>query len=252
MLNLFVVIFLLLTSLTANSKNTTLKVGVISQNPPYAIQGSNHHFFGFDMAVIDNSCMKIKRECRYQKVDFQEAVSAIKNGDINVAIGIISMSDAAPENMKFTIPYLLVNARIIGRNKPTELGYNFNFLNKKKVGILSSNVSTSDLVLAGIQYSKIVGFKNQHDLIASLSKGKIDFAVLNEYSAKYWQRNSTGFLKIIGQPLKHSCKVRMMVNANDQALLEEINNSIIHYQNEGQFVQDYHKYISSFFEEFKG
>lgn len=253
MLNLFVLMFFLVISSFANSQNNPLRVGVIPQTLPYAVQGSIHHFFGFDMAVIENSCLTLKRDCEYRRMSLPEAFKALKRREIDVALGILTMSDVAPAHIKFTIPYLLVRARIIGRNnriKHIDHPYNFNFLYKKKVGIFAANNFVSDLSVVGVPTAKIVSFKNQHNLIASLSRRKIDFAILNEYSAKYWQRNSTGFLKIVGRPLRHPYKVRMMINADDQQLLEEINNSIIHYQNEGHFLADYRKYISSF-EEFK-
>ena len=226
------------------AKNPPLRIAISKMAPPYVMQGKKQ-LYGFDVALMDYICATIKRDCQYQLMSFSELLPAVVNKATEIAIGSITITPERAEQVSFSLPYLISQSRFIGLKKLAKDPLSLAVLKNSKIGIKTGSIFGQQLQIMGVANPTIVSYKMDEDLIQALITGSIDLALIDEPAALYWQNNSSEQLEVLGKPYPYG-SLGIAVNPADPALLQAINQSILQYQNNGQFTKNYKMYIEYF------
>lgn len=87
----------------------TLTIGTLSYNPPFEIQVNNsskkNEFYGFEIELIDEICKRINAKCQYKPLLFEQILSEVNSGAIDLGIGSINITPERSERFLFSLPY---------------------------------------------------------------------------------------------------------------------------------------------------
>lgn len=239
-------IILFFTTQSLRAADEPLRVAIDPTNPPFVMRGANNQFFGYDISMMEYICHTLQRKCQFVPIRFDKILEAVKNNQVDVAISSITITLPRAEVVNFSLPYLLSKARFIGPKALAAKPFTLRLLNGKKIGITEGSIYSSIIQEMGVQNPVIVPFTNLNYLIDALNKGKINFGLLDEPSAMYWQSQSSGKLAALGEEINSGGGMGIAVNQDNVALLRAINNAILHYQDSTDFQINYHTYMTHF------
>ena len=239
----FALILLLIFISPLYAQGKILKVGVSVYNPPFVIQGANKQFFGFDIVLMEYLCNKLNYNCQFIALPFNELLTAVEENKVDLAISSLIITPQRAAKVNFSAPYLASKTRFLAPKKEAEEPFDLQKLKDKKIGI-SENVFIEQLKAMGVTDSQITLFNDDNALVQALSQDKIGLALIDNPTAIYWQKHSSGALVPLGQPMPFGFGIGIAINRNNTALLEAINMALLDYQNSDEFSSNYHKYLS--------
>lgn len=228
------------------AQEKVLKIAVSFYDPPFVTQIANNHFFGFDIAMMEDVCKIIGYTCQYIAVPTNQLIESVQTRKADLAISSIIITAERVQQANFSLPYLVSQARVLGPKKFAEQPFDVDLLDKKKIGITDHAYMT--LIKAmGIIKPKITLFEQDDIMIQALRQGRIDFALVDAPTAHYWSINSSGALAALGEPMIFGSGMGIAMNRDNFRLLGIINPALLEYQNSEAFKDDYHKYLIHFY-----
>ena len=69
---------------------------------------------------------------------------------------------------------------------------------------------------------------------------------MDAFTADYWQTQSNNVIITLGKPFTYGYGFGIAVNPNEPALLKDLNEALLKYQNNGEFQKDYNTYLRVF------
>ncbi|CEG56561.1 transporter substrate-binding domain-containing protein [Legionella fallonii] len=241
-------IFFLVTITTVHAEEVPLNVGITHFLPPYVMQGAHNESYGFDIEMMDSLCKIMKRHCVFHTMQFDQLIPAVTDRKIDVAVSFLTITQERIQLVNFSIPYLLSHSRFLSKHPPTEglEPFNVNLLNGKKIGVVSGTIFYDHIKAMNIESPKIKLYPTNTSLIEALNSDEVEFVLVNQQAALYWEANSSGALHPIGSPYIYGYGVGIAVNKNNPVLLSEINKALLEYQNSDDFKHNYDKFIRQF------
>ena len=219
-----------------------LIVGVQNFNPPYVIRGSADDVYGFDVDTMNYICKIINRSCQYRLMRFSELLDAVVTKKIDVAISTITITPARAELVNFSLPYLIGVSRFLGNRNTFNQPFSLNALNNQSVGILKGSIGLEQLKGMGVS-PRTQEFESFDLMLESLARKNVDFIFLDSANANFWAANSAGRLAVQGPAYAYGFGYGIATNKSDGALLAQINEALLQYQNSEQFTINYNKYL---------
>lgn len=238
--------FIFLTSL-AHAEDQPLVVGVESFDPPFVAQGAHHEIYGFDIDMMSSICRLIHRKCHFHLMNFDQLLNAVATKKVDVAVAAMTITPERAKIVSFSIPYLVSYSRFITfRSNVSQTPFSYSQLDGKKIGIEAGTVYGAQIAELKIKDPIIVEYKQGSELLLALSNKDIDYVLLDNPGALYWEANSGNQFVTVGQPLMHGFGCGIAINQGDQELLKSINQAILQYQSSSQYKIDYDKYLLQF------
>ncbi|WP_419419051.1 transporter substrate-binding domain-containing protein [Legionella sp. D16C41] len=236
-------ILLLFINIWVFAQNNPIRVGVDNFYPPNVMRAGNNQVFGFDITLMERICKLINRQCVFYPMPFAKLLNMLEKGDIDVALGAITITPDRAARVAFSKPYLDSQARFLGNNsiKPTE--FNLNLLKNYNIGVVAGTIFPQVLESLGIQNPKITSFERLDFMIDALNDGEIDIAIMDNANALYWQQQSSGRLIALGKAFKYGYGIGIAINRNENDLLKEVNNALEQYLQGADFKGDYDKFL---------
>lgn len=240
LLSLLLSYFLMISTSVAD-----IKVGTIFFHPPFVLSSDS----GFDVQLIKEICKKMNQSCTIIPMNFYNLSSALINGQIDIAIGDITISQQRKENYIFSLPYMLSKGQfIVQRNSDYQ---SVDDLKGKVVGILKTeglrSVYYNYLVQNFSDLFSIQEFNDVEDIITALNENKIAAAFLNYLSANYWVMTCSDQLQDLdaaSHPLGAGIAIMSVPDKND--LINEINRQLLQMEQDGSYLKIYNTYIPTF------
>lgn len=231
-----------------NTLNTPLKVGVDGFLPPFAMQGTNNESYGFDIDMMTSLCKIMNRTCDFRTMQFSELLSAVENRNIDAAVSYITITPERSKRVSFSNPYLLSYSRFLTKYpakgvKPT---FSLELLKNKKIGVATGTIFEEQINAMGIKNPIIKEYQSDELLVESLGQDKVDFVLVDNPTAIYWEANSSGKFYAIGPSFLYGNGVGIAVNSGARELLNAINNALLQYQKSPAYKRNYDKYILQF------
>jgi polar amino acid transport system substrate-binding protein len=226
-----------------------LNVGIQSFIPPFSMQGAEHEVYGYDIDMMISLCKIIHRTCEFRIMKFNQLLASVKDHKIDVAISTITITPERSKIVSFSLPYLLSYSRFLTSAPATiELTKNFtlNLLNNSKIGILSGAIFYDQIKSMGIQNPTIRLYDSVDLVLDALGKKEVDFILLDNPTAVYWEANSNGAFVKVGPPFMFGFGIGIAVNKNEPALLEALNQALLQYQASKEYTLNYDKYLKEF------
>lgn len=227
------------------AQNPPLRVAVPHFIAPFIMKGM-HQLYGFDISMMSQICTAIGRECKYQIMSFDKLIPSVINHKADVAVGAITITAERSKIVNFSIPYMIPDTRFLGKSNLSKTPVDLKLLESSTIGIINGTIFSDEIKKMGVINPKINTYANQSDLIAALTSGSIDLALMDNGTAMYWQSQSNQTLVALGKPTPYGFGIGIVVNPQDPALLESINQALYQYQNSPDFTRNYNEYLQYF------
>lgn len=245
----YVVALLLLSSLSysAFAKNPPLRVAIDAFAPPFVMQSSQNGYYGFDIATIEYVCRALDRPCEYLPMNLDALVPALQAQKADVAIGGIVLTKQNARLVRFSTPYLSSKAQFIATDKANITSpFKLEQLNDKRIGVL--NGSAFERTLRLMRHTpRLITFEKDSDMIDSLRAKTLDLALISVLEAHYWQNNSAGLFKTIGNPFPIGFGFAIAIDPTQQALIDDINLAVVKYHESNEFKRNHTLYFPEIF-----
>jgi ABC-type amino acid transport substrate-binding protein len=238
-------IFLLIFILPFCTFGRTVKIAVSHFDPPFVVQQGQHSFDGFDIAMMKYLCRKLGYECHLYSFHRNQLLDEVEKGNVDLAVSNLVITKNSSSKVNFSTPYIVNKTHIIGLKKSVNGTFSLDSMNNDDIGITDS-VYSDQINELKIEKPIVKIFDQDDDLIQSINNGKIDFALVDTYTANYWHLNSSGLIQDFGCPVVFESASAIAVNPNDKELIAQINGALLEYQNSQQFLDDYRKYLHRF------
>lgn len=249
MRKLFILIFMLFTlSGFVYAKETRpIRIAVSHFLPPFVFEGANKELSGFDISLMGYICQEMERTCVFIPMKSTQVLSAVANHDADVGIGAITITLDRYKLVGFSIPYMLSESRFLGTKSMTVMPFTEESLSNKTIGVQEGSVIETQLKrYPNFKKIKIIRFADGDKLVAALSDGSIDLALVYNATAMYWQNHSAGALYALGLSFSFGYGIGISVNRDDVELTQAINKAILRYQKTAAFNDLYTSYFGEF------
>ncbi|KTD40778.1 transporter substrate-binding domain-containing protein [Legionella parisiensis] len=212
-------------------------------NPPFIMQGANKQLFGFDIEMMEDICQSIHRECQYRSGFMENTIlSSIEKNEADVGVSSITITAERSEHVNFSLPYLPSDAQYLTLKKGSTVPFSKEAFNGKKIGIQVGTMFEKIIKNSGFSDVQIVNFNSTPRLIQALSNEEVDFILQDALSAQYWATEIPVFTPF-GKPFSIGYGLGIAVNKNESELLQQINDALLEFQENGQFKKTYDRYI---------
>ena len=196
---------------------------------------------------MERVCATIQYKCQFIAMPFKQLLPAVEADKVDLAIGSIIITPERASQVTFSSPYFLSRLRFLGREAVQADKITPKQLINKKIGI-TDQVFAPALKKLGVNDSQIVIYPQEDTLVKALTTGDIQFALVDNATAVYWHRNSSGNLKVVGDPFAFGYGMGIAISIKNASLVKPINAAVLHYQNSGAFLLDFHKYLATLYD----
>ncbi|MCB6185112.1 transporter substrate-binding domain-containing protein [Leeia sp. TBRC 13508] len=242
------IFFIILSILPIFSHSEILKIGIQGEFPPFDYV-ENNQLKGFNVDFAKRICEIINAKCQLKQVPWVNMIKSVENGDIDVAVSLISITEERKKLILFSHPYTHLAASFAAKKKQFLSTYITQMDLKDKVVAYQSGTIYEKIVKERFPTIKSVGFNTQKELYAALAESRVD-AIFNDMVSTY-----EGFLKtsagknfeFIGSPVRDK-KIQgdgegVAVNLKNVTLINRINKAIDQIQASGEYDQMSYKYF---------
>lgn len=224
----------------------SIKIGILSYAPPFIMRGAHHQWLGYDIALISYICKNLKQPCELKPMPFNEILPAVAKGQLDMAVGGITITPERESLVNFSIPYRVSQTRFLGRAELASVPWALGLLEHKNIGIVRDTVFGNQLAMMSAQHENIQYFSRDSEVIDALYKKQIDLTLLDEDTAFYWQNHSGGALVCLGQPINFGLGFGIAVTPLKPRLLIQINQLLVDYLKSPAYVNDFNTYLAHF------
>ena len=120
--------------------------------------------------------------------------------------------------------------------------FNLKLLKDTHIGI-TDRAYVGEIKSLNILNPKIKSFTQDDDMISALTDRKIQFALVDAFTAAYWENSSSGLIKDYGCPKNFEWTSSIAINPKGIFLQKKINTLLIDYHSSHQFLIDYDHHL---------
>ena len=222
-------------------ESNNLIVGSEEEFPPFSIGYSDDTADGFTVELWKAVAAKANLSFRLRVKPFNELISDIKTGDVEVLINL-AQSDERREFVDFTVPHVTVSGGIFVSSSDNSIK-NENDLRGKKVIVLDADLA-HDYALnqpwaknLKLVESALEGFK-------LLETGKYDAIVINKLvGEKVLKQLHVKNIKLLDTSVGYQQKFSFAVQKGNSELLAKINEGLALVKESGEYDEIYDKWF---------
>lgn len=227
-----------------HAQNEPLRVGVTNFTPPFVFRSGNDQFFGFDISMISDICNKMQRTCTFEPMRFNKLIPSLIDNQLDLAVNSITITPERSKQVFFSLPYLLSYTRFLTNTaRKQKAPFSLKMLDRKRFGVIQNTVFKQQLIDMGIKQPVIIELAGTDELLNALQNRNVDYILLDNASAVYWEANSAGAFISVGEPVMYGYGFGIAINPREPDLVKSINQALLIYQNSQQYKENYQKYI---------
>ncbi|MFH0875028.1 MAG: ABC transporter substrate-binding protein [archaeon] len=198
-----------------------LIVGTYGEIPYITFLDESKNFAGYDTEIARDIASKLEVSVEFRKMSFPEMFTAVKKGDVDILMSVITITPERSLEMLFSIPYFQGGQALMVRKDNPSIKSIEDLLGKK-IGVLKGTTGESaTLSLPNISKSTVISYENSASRNPDLISGKIDVAV-EDYVGLVGYVKEDSSLMIAGEPFTQEYYGIVTKLGND-ALMDEIN-----------------------------
>ncbi|MGN6129220.1 MAG: transporter substrate-binding domain-containing protein [Nocardioidaceae bacterium] len=203
-------------------KSGTLRVAVLPDFPPWAVQKSDGSFEGYEIDIAKELADSLGVKLKLVPTDGDSRLPLMQSNRVDVNISAWTATNERAQTAGFTIPYDAHGAGALFKKGANITSYKD--LAGKKVAVARG--STNDTILThDFPTAKPVRFDAIADVISAVKTGKVDAALESSYTVAQAAKQDPGLQAISNPPLDPQL-VSMGVLPNDQVWMNYLNNFI--------------------------
>ncbi len=247
---LFLLSILVLSCAKKENNNKVLIVGTCPIFPPftYIDENSDQIVVGFEVELAKEIAQDLGLILKIEKMDFQNLIPALQNGDIDVIISSMTITNPRKEILDFSISYYETPQKILIRKDNTKIAN----INKKED--LDRNIKIASLTgTTGILLAKKITDENNiieasswDDMIKYVLDKEVDAVIIDIGSvSKFVSMHNELTLLPITLETEH---YGMAVAKQNTALLDSINLTISRLVNSGHYGRLVEEYVNGYYQ----
>jgi polar amino acid transport system substrate-binding protein len=155
-------------------------------------------------------------------MDFDLLIDAVANGEVDIAIAAITITNEREEKVAFSNPYLNAGQVIITNESDQEISIPED-LEDKKVGVQNGTTSEEE-ALKYTNETNVIKYNDYIEAVTNLEAGTID-AIIIDRPAGIGLTKDNSNIKIVGNPFTNEL-YGIAIKKGESALKTEINKVI--------------------------
>lgn len=203
-------------------KAGTIRVAVLPDFPPWAVQKPDGSFQGYEIDIAKDLAKSLGVKLKLVSTSGDSRLPLLKSNRVDVNVSAWTATDERAKSAGFTIPYDAHGAGVLFKKGQSIKSYKD--IAGKKVSVARG--STNDTIVTNdFPTAKVVRFDAIADVISAVTAGKVDAAVESSYTVAQAAKRDPSLRGISDPPLDPQL-VSMGVLQNDQVWLNYLNNFI--------------------------
>ena len=203
-------------------KAGTLRVAVLPDFPPWAVQKPDGSFEGYEIDIAHELADSLGVKLKLVSTDGDSRLPLLKSNRVDVNISAWTATNQRAQTAGFTIPYDAHGAGVLFKKGADIKSYQD--ISGKSVAVARG--STNDtIVTKDFPKAKVVRFDAIADVISAVKTGKVDAAVESAFTVAQAAKEDSSLQAIADPPLDPQL-VSMGVLPNDQIWMNYLNNFI--------------------------
>jgi ABC-type amino acid transport substrate-binding protein len=220
----------------------SLYVGIDPGTPPFVIQQSGAQFSGMDVDLLSSICRRINKTCIYKSMSFNDFFGALQTGDIQLAIGAITITPEREQQFIFSLPYLADTVSFVtladsGVKAVDDLRF-------KKIAIDKGSILRLYLERYFYKDVTIVEIDGLSNILAALEDKAVDAAFFDTATIEFWRSNDMANLKLIGPKISIGVGYGIMGLPSMRPVMDQINAALQAMETDGDYLAIYRRYLT--------
>ncbi len=214
-----------------------MTVGVASNYPPFVYESSGGALDGLDVALMETLAQKLGVSVAFQRIPFPDLLAKVQAGEVQAAIGGLSVTPARSQQVAFTQPYLTGSAAILlteasAQEEFTSMEALAQRVIAAQAGTVFADWLRQQAEAGAFPADHIRLYADLHQAVDALIAGKVDMVLLDFFTAQDVARQTFSQLQLLNkrgkvtltyrpllqQPLHHT-QWELRSYANDQGQL---------------------------------
>jgi lysine-arginine-ornithine-binding protein len=220
-----------------------LRIATEGYYAPFNYYNESGELVGFDVDIGKALCEKMETECEFMQKDWDDLIPSLINGDFDVILASMSITEEREKQVAFTISYYSNMLTFVGR-ADAGLKLDNDTLKGKSVGTLRSTISSDYLAE---KYSDIMGIRlydTQDAAFEDLTQGKLDLVLGDNLPSYTWlQSEAGGGYAFIGEFIDIDDRIGIAVRQEDEELREKLDEALIAILEDGTYQEINDKYF---------
>ncbi|KTD73713.1 transporter substrate-binding domain-containing protein [Legionella tucsonensis] len=219
-----------------------LIVGVLKFAPPFSSVGTNNHYFGFSIDLLNEICKRINATCTYKATDLNSQFKDLNDGVIDITTLPSPLSSTESEDYVFSLPYMISKGQFVVL-KDSDIN-SIEDIKNKKIGALQATSFQYNILPNYTSKENIKTYPQVTALIQAVSTHEVDAALMNEDVAKYLLLNKTidGF-QLVGKPIVTGNGYGIIALKKNAPIIDKINKALLQIETDGTYLALYNKYF---------
>lgn len=237
-------IFLISCFFTLSSYALAVRIGTPIFQPPFVINLKSLPVQGFDIAIMDQICQRMKWDCQYVPIPGNDFFSALDSNQIDYAIGGIVITPNRSQTYLFSLPYFMSKAGFITLvGSPIKT---IDDLKDKRIGALKGKVYSEFLDSHFPLPITPSTYPVYSDLILALKNDEIDAIFLNYDTGLYLAHQHPALVHVLDQNLSVGGGMGIVTTYAHSAEIDQINKILLQNEEDGTFIKLYNYYFEFF------
>ena len=211
-------------------KNGTIRIGTTGETPVFSFIKNNKPT-GFDIELMTRFAAYLQMKPEFVLLNFESLLNAAISKQVDVIANSIMFTSERAKQLAFSNSYFEAQtAVIVNKYNLPDAFTNRKDINNASIGVMTGSIGEM-YVKEKLTGAKAFCFDNIMDAIAALNANKIDY-VLTAYTTAHIAASKND--NLICLPEKYIQEgARIAINKNNTELLNEINNKLQEYKDNG-------------------
>ncbi|MFL9924219.1 basic amino acid ABC transporter substrate-binding protein [Herbaspirillum lusitanum] len=224
----------------------TYTVGTDAAYAPMEMQDEKKDIIGFDIELLNAIADKAGFRLRFVHTPFESIFSSLQQGDRDILISSITITDERRQVADFSTPYFEARQLIVAPQADMQI-HRFEDLRTRKVAVQTA--TTGDLLtqkLMGKNNPDIKRFDSMPLAMAELESRGVDAVVADEAMVKYYLRHHDGAnFRTLSDPAFSQEHYGIAVRRGNAELLNQINRGLAALKADGTYARISEKYFGT-------
>ena len=218
-------------------------VGTDAAYAPFESQNEKGEIVGFDIDIVRAVAAKAGLEVKFVNTPWEGIFNALKQGDRDLLVSSITITDERKQSMDFTAPYF--DAHQLIAVKADSKVARFDDLKNLRVGVQTGTTGDETVSkLQGKNSTDIKRFESTPLALKELEAGGIDAVVAdNGVVVNYVANNAASKFRTVNDPAFVPGQYGIAVRKGNAELLAKVNQGLAAIRADGTYDRIYAKYL---------
>jgi polar amino acid transport system substrate-binding protein len=232
----------------AMAKNKFVRIATDPVNVPFEF-GLGTDVQGYDVDLGAEIAKDLGFPVKWIKVSFDRGFEVLKNGEVELVISTVAITDERKKEFAFSEPYF-DSGNTIARRRDNQAIKDQATLQGKRVGVQTGR--TGDTHMTALKTSTLTRFKTLDDALGALNRGELDAVVGDQPIITYSiYKSYTTNLITTGVELTRN-QYAAVSRLEEPKLLEKVNATIARLKSAGELDRNREKWFQNVMQETKG